>query len=126
MPRFENAIRRVSNFGGWYNGKMPPRPNKHLREAARPAIYVAGGWRRRVSRQPGQVRKEAALTNRMRVAVQPLTAALWRHCVRSEAIQSQCEKAGMDRHGGKSRLAKTDGRKRSRVSPLGTVWLFGA
>ncbi len=46
-----------------------------LREGFQPAIYGTGGWRRRISRQPGQVRKEAALTSPMRVDVQPLTAA---------------------------------------------------
>ena len=81
---------------------------KDLRIYTRPAIYVPGGWRRRVSRQSGQVRKEAALTNRMRVAVQPLTAALRRHCERSEAIQGWAASGSPRRR----RLAMTIGRKR--------------
>ena len=49
------------------------------------AIFRPGGWRGRVPRQPGQVRKEAALTSPTWVVAQPPTLPSFGRCFRLAA-----------------------------------------
>ncbi len=74
-PPLINRWRECSGFADQDTRSVAHGLTRPLRKKWLPAIYSAGGWRRRIPRQSGQVRKEAALTNPMRVAVQPLTAS---------------------------------------------------